>query len=197
MSKGDLIIISGPSGAGKGTLVRGLLARVPRLWCAISATTRPPRPDERDGVDYYFLPPEEFDRRERAGEFLETAEVHGNRYGTLRGPVEDRIRECYRVVLEIDPQGAMQVRRNAKDSVLVFVRAPSEAELRRRLARRGSETPEEVETRMRTAEQELKLVGSYDFVVINDDVRRATDELVRIVESLPPKERDPSHGHPA
>ncbi len=91
----------------------------------------------------------------------------------------------------------MQVRRNAGESTLVFVRAPSEEDLRRRLAKRGSETPEQVETRMRTAERELQLVGDYDFVVINDDVRRATDELVRIVESLPPKEQDPSNGHPA
>ncbi len=196
MAKGDLIIISGPSGAGKGTLVRGLLARVPRLWCSVSATTRPPRPGEREGVHYFFLTLDEFERRERAGEFLETAEVHGNRYGTLRAPVEEKIRECYRVVLEIDPQGAMQVRRNAKESTLVFVRAPSQDELRRRLAKRGSETPEQVETRMRTAERELRLVNDYDFVVINDDVRRATDELVRIVESLPPKEQG-SDGHRA
>ncbi len=103
MAKGDLIIISGPSGAGKGTLVRGLLARVPRSWCSVSATTRTPRPNEREGVDYYFLTPEEFERRERAGEFLETAEVHGRRYGTLRGPVEERIRDGFRVILEIDP----------------------------------------------------------------------------------------------
>jgi guanylate kinase len=156
----------------------------------VSATTRPPRPGEREGEHYFFLAPEEFERRERAGEFLETAEVHGNRYGTLRGPVEEHIRDGERVILEIDPQGAMQVRRNAPESVLVFVKAPSEDELRRRLARRGSETPEQVETRMRTAERELALVGSYDFVVINDDVHRATDELVRIVRSLKQEEDD-------
>lgn len=185
MAKSDLIIISGPSGAGKGTLVRELLARVPGLWCSVSATTRPPRPGERDGVDYVFLTPDEFDRRERAGEFLETAEVHGNRYGTLRGPVQEHIRRGEPAILEIDPQGALQVRRNAPESTLVFILAPSEEELRRRLACRGSETPEQVETRMRTAERELQVVGDYDFVVINDDVRRATDELVRIVGSLP------------
>jgi guanylate kinase len=188
VAKGDLIIVSGPSGAGKGTLVKGLLARVPRLWCSVSATTRPSRPREREGVDYFFLTPEEFERRERDGAFLETAEVHGRCYGTLRAPVEEKIREGYRVILEIDPQGAMQVRRNMPESTLVFVKAPSEEELRRRLAHRGSETAEQVETRMRTAERELQLVGNYDFVVINDDVRRATDELVRLVESLPTEE---------
>ena len=111
--------------------------------------------------------------------------MHGCRYGTLRGPVDEKIREGFRVILEIDPQGAMQVRRNAPDSTLVFVLAPSEDELRRRLAARGSETPEQVEARMRTAERELQLVGDYDFVVINDDVSRATDDLASIVESLP------------
>lgn len=185
MAKGDLIIVSGPSGAGKGTLVKELLARVPHLWCSVSATTRPPRPGEQEGVHYFFLSAEEFESRAAAGEFLETAEVHGKRYGTLRGPVEAHIRDGERVILEIDPQGAMQVRSNAPDSTLVFVLAPSEEELRRRLAHRGSETPEQVETRMRTAKRELELVGDYDFVVINDDVRRASDELARIVESLP------------
>jgi guanylate kinase len=158
------------------------------LWCSVSATTRPPRPGELEGQAYYFLSGEEFERRWQAGEFLETAEVHGNRYGTLRAPVEAKVRDGFRVVLEIDPQGAMQVRANAPESTLVFVKAPSEAELRRRLAHRGSETAEQVEERMRTAERELALEGSYDFVVTNDDVHRATGELVRIVESLSKEE---------
>jgi guanylate kinase len=153
----------------------------------VSATTRPPRPGERDGIDYFFLPEEDFARRQRAGEFLETAEVHGRHYGTLREPVEGHIAAGERVILEIDPQGAAQVGRNAPESVLVFVRAPSEDELRRRLAKRGSETAEQVETRMRTAQRELRLVDTYDYVVINDDVRRATDELVHIIDSLAEK----------
>ncbi len=184
MARGDLVIISGPSGAGKGTLVGELQARVPRLWTSVSATTRSPRPGEREGIDYFFLAVDDFERRAQAGEFLEHAEVHGNRYGTLRVPVERKIAEGRRVILEIDPQGALQVRRNAPGSILIFVQAPSEQELRRRIAERGAETAAEVETRMRTAEEEQKVVGDYDYVVINDDVRRATDELVGIIDSL-------------
>src|SRR5450759_2997678 len=109
MERGDLVIISGPSGAGKGTLVKAVMARVPGLWCSVSATTRPPRRGEREGDHYYFLSPDEFDRRILAGDFLEHAEVHGNRYGTLRGPVEAKLAEGRTVILEIDPQGAEQV----------------------------------------------------------------------------------------
>ena len=188
MSTGHLIIISGPSGAGKGTLVKELVERLPDVWVSVSATTRPPRPREIDGVHYFFLTNEEFDARLAAGEFLEWAEVHGNRYGTLRGPVERRTAHGMEVILEIDPQGAMQVKQAMPGAVLVFIVAPSKEELVRRLAKRGSETAEEVETRMRTAERELSLVGTYDFVVVNDDVRRATDELVSIIESLARKE---------
>src|SRR5450759_3637503 len=111
MRLGHLFIISGPSGAGKGTLVRELMHRVPDLWVSISATTRTPRLGERDGADYYFLTPAEFAARARAGEFLETAEVHGNRYGTMRRPVERRLAHGMDAILEIDPQGAFQVRK--------------------------------------------------------------------------------------
>ncbi|MBN1193548.1 MAG: guanylate kinase [Coriobacteriia bacterium] len=184
MPRGSLIIISGPSGAGKGTLVDRLVARVPRVWVSVSATTRAPRPGEVKGEDYYFLTAEEFEAHVRAGDFLEWAEVHGNRYGTLAHTVEDRLVQGLDVVLEIDPQGAMQVKELLPEAVLVFIIAPSMEELERRIRKRGAETDEQVRTRLQTAVRELQLVETYDHVVENDDVARATDELVGIIESL-------------
>ncbi|MBF4508888.1 MAG: guanylate kinase [Aeromicrobium sp.] len=184
MPRGSLIIISGPSGAGKGTLVDRLVARVPRLWVSVSATTRAPRPGEVDGEDYVFLSSEEFARRIDEDDFLEWAEVHGNRYGTLRSEVERRLAEGRDVVLEIDPQGAFQVKELMPEAVLVFIIAPSLDELERRIRGRGAETDEQVRTRLATAVRELELVECYDHVVENDDVARATDELVALIGSL-------------
>ncbi|MBA4370569.1 MAG: guanylate kinase [Coriobacteriaceae bacterium] len=183
MRRGHLFIVSGPSGAGKGTLVKAVLGRVPDLWVSISATTRAPRPGEHEGIHYFFLTAEEFAKRVAAGEFLEHAEVHGNRYGTLRGPVERRMRAGMDVILEIDPQGAGQVKSAMPGSVLMFVKTPTWDELRRRLEGRGSETPEQVETRLRTAETELALEGMYEHVIMNDDVSRAADELAAVIRS--------------
>ncbi len=184
MARGTLIIISGPSGAGKGTLVDRVVARVPRVWVSVSATTRQPRPGEVYGEDYLFLSPEDFQQRVDEGDFLEWAEVHGNRYGTLRSSVEARLAEGYDVILEIDPQGALQVKEIMPDAVLVFIVAPSFEELERRIRRRGAETDEQVKTRLATAVRELALVDTYDHVVENDDVARATDELACIIESI-------------
>lgn len=184
MGEGHLFIISGPSGAGKGTLVKELLRRVPDLWVSVSATTRAPRPGEKEGIDYFFLTPAEFEARARHGEFLEHAEVHGNRYGTLRTAVERRLSRGVDVILEIDPQGAAQVRKQLDRSRLIFVKAPSTEELEKRIRYRGAETEEQLRTRLKTAERELAVEGMYDFVVINDDVSRATDELVAYIRSL-------------
>lgn len=184
----NLIIISGPSGAGKGTLVDRLVIRVPDVWVSVSATTRLPRPGEIDGEDYVFLSDEEFMRRAEAGEFLEWATVHGKRYGTLRSTVEEKMAEGRQVVLEIDPQGATQVKALMPEAVLVFILAPSMAELERRIRHRGAETDEQVAIRLATAVRELELVDTYDFVVENEDVSRATDELAGILESLSGKE---------
>ncbi len=155
---------------------------------SVSATTRAPRPGEVDGEDYFFLSPEEFDRRLASGDFLEWAEVHGNRYGTLRSAVEERMAEGRDVVLEIDPQGAFQVKDAMPHASLVFIVAPSLDELERRIRRRGAETDEQVRRRLATAVRELELVGSYDYVIENDDVSQATDKLVAYVENLASEE---------
>lgn len=179
---GNLFIISGPSGAGKGTLVRALLDRIPDLWLSVSATTRAPRPGEVEGEHYFFLSPKEFDRKVESRGFIEWAQVHGNKYGTPRDVVERMTGEGRQVVLEIDPQGAQQVKEALPDSILVFVVAPSMEELRRRLTDRGSESPEQIEGRMARAIEELELAGMYGHVIKNDDVSRAVDELVGIID---------------
>lgn len=163
--------------------MKEILHRVPDVWVSVSATTRQPRPGEVDGRHYFFTADEEFDRLIETGGLLEWAEVHGNRYGTPRARVEEKLAEGTHVILEIDPQGAFQIRDVLPESVLVFIMPPSKEELERRLAKRGSETKEQVAARMRTAERELALVGKYDHVVINDDVARAADELARVIRS--------------
>jgi len=179
---GNLFIVSGPSGAGKGTLVKELLHKVPDAWVSVSVTTRTPRPGEVEGRHYFFVSGDRFDELVRTGGLLEWAEVHGNRYGTPRAAVEAQVSHGLQVLLEIDPQGAFQVRDLMPQSVLLFILPPSIDELKRRLQSRGSESEEQVAVRMQTAERELELVGTYDHVVINDDVSRAADELVGIID---------------
>ncbi len=174
--------------------MKALLRRVPDLWVSVSATTRTPRPGESDGADYFFQTPSEFEARVRAGEFLEWAEVHGNRYGTMSRPVERRMARGIDVVLEIDPQGAQQVRQQVDRSRLIFVKAPSREESERRIRYRGAESEEDIAERMRTAERELGLEGMYDYVVINDDVSRATDEIVDYIRSV--RSEDTGSGPP-
>lgn len=183
MTRGNLFIVSGPSGAGKGTLVREVLDRVPDTWVSVSVTTRPPRRGETDGVDYAFVSDAAFDELVNTGGLLEWAENHGFRYGTLRAPVEQKVGEGKQAVLEIDPQGALQVKARWPDSILLFVKPPSLDELRRRLEGRGSESSADIELRLRTAKTEMQFAGLYDFVVVNDDVSRAADKLAAIIDA--------------
>jgi guanylate kinase len=178
-----VFVITGPSGVGKGTLIGLLRARVPNLELAVSATTRPPREGEEDGRDYHFLTREEFARRADASEFLEHAAYSGNRYGTLRSEVERRLAAGRSVVLEIEVQGARQVRAAMPEAVLVFIAPPDPGALRERLEGRGTDDPGAISERLRTAEIELDAQQEFQHVVVNDDLERAASELERIVRS--------------
>jgi len=166
---------------GKGTLIRGLMERIPALQLSVSATTRAPRPGERDGVDYHFLSREEFERRVEAGEFVEHADYAGRRYGTPRSELERRVRAGVPVVLEIEVQGARQVRTAVPDAVQVFIAPPSLEALRARLSARGTDDPDEVERRLRVAEDELQARREFRHVVVNDRLEDALEQLTAIV----------------
>jgi guanylate kinase len=176
-----VIVITGPSGVGKGTLIERLLERVPELELSISGTTREPRSGEIDGRDYHFLSPEEFRRRLEAGDFLEHASYSGNHYGTLRQEVERRLAEGRSVVLEIEVQGARQVRDAMPEAVLIFIAPPDEEVLRERLVGRATDSPEAIEQRLRTAEVELAARSEFPHVVVNDDLQKAAGELEELV----------------
>ena len=179
MSK--VFVITGPSGVGKGTLIRKLRERCPDLELSISATTRDPRVGEVDGVDYHFLSPEEFERRIAEKDFLEFASYSGNRYGTLRSEVEHRLEAGHSVVLEIEVQGATQVRAAKPDSVQIFIAPPDPAVLRERLSSRGTDSVEAIDARLEVADQELAAQGDFDHRIVNDELAQAADELVGIV----------------
>jgi guanylate kinase len=176
-----VFVITGPSGVGKGTLIRGLMDREPSLELSVSATTRGPRPGERDGADYHFLGREEFDRRVAADEFVEHADYAGRSYGTLRSELDDRLAAGIPVVLEIEVQGARQVRAAMPEAVQVFIAPPSLEALRARLLGRGTDDPEEVERRLAVAERELAAQPEFAHVVVNDRLQEALGELAAIV----------------
>jgi guanylate kinase len=178
-----VFVITGPSGVGKGTLIRGLMERFSQLKLSVSATTRPPRPGEHAGRDYHYLTPDEFERRAAGGDFLEHAAYSGHRYGTLRSEVERHLGAGNPVVLEIEVQGARQVREAMPDAVAVFIAPPSLDALRARLVGRGTDSPDQVTERLRTAERELRAQPEFAHVVVNDRLERATEELAEIVQS--------------
>jgi guanylate kinase len=176
-----VFVITGPSGVGKGTLIRGLMERLPQLQLSVSATTRPERPGEQDGVDYHFLTPAEFEQRVQEGGFVEHADYAGRRYGTLRSELDGRVRTGVPVVLEIEVQGARQVRAAMPEALQVFIAPPSLDALRTRLIGRGADGPKEVERRLQVAEQELGAQSEFAHVVINDRLDEALEQLVEVV----------------
>jgi guanylate kinase len=178
-----ILVITGPSGVGKGTLIKGLLERVPGLQLAVSATTRRPRTGEVNGIDYHFLSEEDFDRRVAAGEFVEHAEYAGNRYGTLESELS---RPARGIVLEIDVQGARQVRETLPEAKLIFIEPPSFEDLERRLAGRGSDRPEQIARRLAAAREELAAAGEFDHRIVNDDLQRALQELSELAATMAP-----------
>jgi guanylate kinase len=178
-----VFVITGPSGVGKGTLIRGLMERLPQLELSVSATTRGPRPGEADGVDYHFLTREQFDRKVAEGDFVEHADYAGRSYGTLRSELEQRVHAGVPVVLEIEVQGARQVRAAMPEAVQVFIAPPSLPALRTRLVGRGTDDPAEVERRLRVAEEELEAQPEFAHVVVNDRLDEALERLVEIVDA--------------
>jgi guanylate kinase len=178
-----VFVITGPSGVGKGTLIRSLRERHPELELAVSATTRAPRTGERDGVDYHFLDAAEFARLVEAGEFVEHAEYAGNRYGTLRRELDRRTAAGAPVVLEIDLQGARQVRAALPEAVQVFIAPPSFGELRARLVGRGTDDPAEVAARLALARTELDAAREFPHVIVNDRLEAAVADLLAVLET--------------
>ena len=180
-NKGLLIVVSGPSGAGKGTICKALLEKHDDLFISVSATTRQPRAGEVDGVNYHFITKEDFIKRVEQKDFLEYAEVYGNYYGTPKSRVEEMIDSGKNVILEIDIQGALKVKENFKEGVFIFILPPSMEELKQRIIKRGSETPESLMTRFKSAYQEINYISKYNYAVVNDVVDVAVSKIEGII----------------
>ncbi len=181
MEEGLLLIISGPAGVGKGTLCQVLCRENPRLYYSISLTTRSPRPGEQDGVNYLFVSEEDFMKQRDGGQLLEWATVHGNYYGTPARLVEQMRKEGRDVILEIDTQGALQIRRNIKDGVFVFLLPPTMQDLLKRIHNRGADAPDAIKTRFANAFRELEELEKYNYLVINEEIDAAISKIKAII----------------
>jgi guanylate kinase len=193
--RGRLIVLAGPSGVGKGAIVARLLAANPDLELSISATTRRPRPREDEGRHYYFVDRADFDRMIAAGGFLEWADIFGERYGTPREPVERALAEGRDVLVEIDVQGARQVKAANPGAYMVFIKPPSLTELERRLRTRATETDQQVRRRLAKASDELAAEPEFDVTVVNDDLEQAAREVIELVDQLRRRTIDNDHTH--
>ena len=183
MAEGFLLVLSGPSGSGKGTVSQALMEKKDDITFSISATTRNPRPTETNGENYFFLSEEKFKQMDEDGEFLESAFVHSNYYGTPKKFVMDEIGKGEIVLLEIDVQGALQIKKNYKEAVFIFLLPPTMDELRNRILKRGTESEEDIKIRFNNAFKELDFVGEYDFFVVNDEVENAVNDIEAIIHS--------------
>ena len=181
VNRGVLIVISGPSGAGKGTICKALLEKNNNIYISVSATTRAPRAGEIEGINYYFLTKEDFEEKVKEDGFLEYANVHGNFYGTPKVNVEKMLDEGKDVILEIDIQGALQVKENFKEGVFIFILPPSMEELKQRIIKRGSETEESLMTRFKNAYKEINYVSKYNYAVVNDKLEVAVSKVEAII----------------
>ena len=181
--KGRLIVISGPSGVGKGTVVKTLMDRDPRVRLSVSATTRPIRPSETDGIQYHFITHEEFERMIEADLFLEHAQYVGNRYGTPEKAVDEMLEQGFDVILEIEVQGGVQVMHRRPDAITIFIAAPSFEELARRLRGRGDTDEEKVQMRLQQARMEYLIAPQYQYIVVNDLLEDAVDDVQSILRS--------------
>jgi guanylate kinase len=183
-SRGLLIVISGPSGVGKGSICKALLARDKNIIYSVSVTTRAPRKGEIEGKSYFFISKDEFIRRRDKGEFLEWAKVFDNYYATPAAEVEKLLKAGKNVVLEIDTQGAMQIKSACPKGVFIFILPPSYSELEKRIIKRGSETKDTLKRRLASAKEEIESANNYDFQVINDDIEKSADTILKIITKI-------------
>lgn len=180
--RGHLFIFSGPSGSGKGTVLKRVFERLGDLYYSVSYTTRAPRPGDVDGKQYFFVDRAAFDSMTARGRFLEWAEVHGNFYGTDRDKVDESLSAGRDVILEIDVQGACQIKEKMPEAVTIFLAPPTLEELERRLRGRGTDTEDQIRLRVKNAEKELECAGRYDHVVVNDDLEKAVSGFIATIE---------------